>query len=229
MKEMLPTVQKATPLADQVYRALKEAIVQGRLRPGDRLVEAEVASMLGVSRTPVREAFRRLQQEGFITVEARGAKVSKLTKRDILEIYACRRVLEGLAASLAARNRTEEDLRAMAEALDRAEQAIAGGLLDEAVRWNIAFHDHLIRASGNIHLMRLMDSLRTYAIQYRTVALHLRPRPLSVVEEHRQIYEAIAQGDAPWAEDLMKMHIANDMRTVEEGLPEDEEGRRELP
>ncbi|MDR5703960.1 MAG: GntR family transcriptional regulator, partial [Armatimonadota bacterium] len=166
MKDKIAVIQKAIPLADQVYRALKEAIVQGRFRPGDRLVEAEVANMLGVSRTPVREAFRRLQQEGFITVEARGARVSKLTKRDILEIYACRRVLEGLAANLAARNRTEEDLKAMADALDRAEQAIAAGLLDEAVRWNIAFHDHLIRAGGNLHLMRLMDSLRTYAIQY---------------------------------------------------------------
>jgi|DewCreStandDraft_5_1066085.scaffolds.fasta_scaffold01331_14 DNA-binding GntR family transcriptional regulator len=228
MKDVPAAIQKATPLADQVYRALKEAIVQGRLRPGDRLVESEVASTLGVSRTPVREAFRRLQQEGFLTMEPRGARVTKLTKRDILEIYACRRVLEGLAASLAARNRTEEDLRAMAEALDRAERAIASGLLDEAVRWNIAFHDHLIRAGGNLHLMRLMDSLRTYAIQYRTVALHLRPRPLSVVEEHRRIYEAIVQGDALWAEDLMKMHIANDMRTVEEGLPE-EEGRGDLP
>ena len=220
MKDGIVGVQKAAPLAEQVYRSLREAIVEGRLRPGDRLVESEVASLLGVSRTPVREAFRRLQQEGFITVEGRGAEVTKLTKRDILEIYACRRVLEGLAAHLAARHRTEEDLVAMAEALDRAEQAIAAGCMDEAVRWNIAFHDHLIRAAGNVHLGRLMETLRTYALQYRTVALHLRPRPLSVVEEHRRIYEAIAQGEGPWAEALMKMHIANDMRTVEDGLPD---------
>lgn len=159
---------KPTVLVEQVSRVLREAILEGHLRGGDQLVEAELKEQFGISRSPLREAFRDLEKKGLVEIIPRkGTFVKTITRRDIEEHFPVRSVLEGLAAREAYERLTEEDQEEMALALENMKKAVV--MNDAKSYWehHLVFHEAFIHASGNLLLISLLETLRMHSMWYR--------------------------------------------------------------
>ena len=209
------------PLREIVYETLRDAIRKKIYKPGDRIMESKIADELKVSRTPVREAIRRLEQEGYLfTIYHRGTFVPSVTLRDIEDIYAIRRALEALACSLLA-ERIHDDNEVSAEEpvievvghlrklLDKIAGYIEENDMDGIVETDMAFHDFLYRASNNSRLEGIIFNLRGQLTQYRTVSMSCPGRLEATLDEHRAIVEAIAAGDVESARKAAVVHMKN--------------------
>lgn len=206
-------------LREEVYRNLRERILQGSLPPGTRLVEASLAQQLGTSRTPVREAIHRLEQEGLVRPAGRrGVIVAGLDGADVQEIMGLREVLESHAAGLAAIRITGTDLQALERVLRRAERAVRAGDLPSLLRWNTRFHDGIIAASGSRRLRDLINRLSEVILTYRQLTLQVPGLPERSHQEHVAILEALRRRDQEVAETLMRAHIRGKARTLLEAL-----------
>ena len=195
-------------LAQRVYRQLKAEIQSGALTPGTRLVERTVAREKGVSRTPVREALRRLHDEGLVEYRpGRGMVVVALSTQDLLEIYALREHLEGMAVREAARRLTPRDLQALEELVERAQRAMAAGADEEVRSLNAQFHGVLLRLSGMRHVERLVAALRDRIEFYRRRSLELPGRPAQSLDEHRLLLQSLCYADPDLAEAAMRLHL----------------------
>ncbi|POB10081.1 GntR family transcriptional regulator [Sulfobacillus sp. hq2] len=204
----------AQGLAEEVLERLKQAILDGDLRPGQRLIEHTLANELGVSRTPVREALKHLAAEGLVTVDGRrGLVVSRLSLEVIEEAYMVREVLEGLAARLASEHPYDPaDLQKLQRALDAMEQ---GGLSPKAFdAVHGEFHDTVRNMAHNAYLDRYLGELA--AFRTRMVSLDWIPktRVTRSLEEHRSIYEAIRDGRSDDAERLARQHVASTRKAL---------------
>lgn len=197
------------PLREIVFEAIREAIIQGKLEPGERLMEIQLAEELGVSRTPVREAIRKLELEGFVVmIPRKGAYVAGISLHDITDVFEVRAALESLAAGLAAERITEEEL----EELDRrlvqiAEVSNGKSDLDVVVERDTNFHDVIYKASRNKTLMQILSRLQDQIQRFRTTSLAQPGRTKIAVKEHRQIVDAIANRDVELAQTLAREHI----------------------
>ena len=196
--------------AEDGYARLRDAIVSGRLQPNERLVEAELIGMLGVSRTAVRTALVRLAQEGLVVHERnRGARVRYVDEQEAVEIVLARAALEALAVRQAAENATEsdvEDLRSiLREMRARLDEDDLLGASDE----NAVLHARLLELSGNRTVVRLVSGLKSQLVrfQYRTILVPGRSE--RSFEEHSAIVDAVASGDADVAEAAMRRHLSN--------------------
>ncbi|MFL1462421.1 GntR family transcriptional regulator [Roseococcus sp. DSY-14] len=194
--------------AEAVHRALRAQVVAGALLPGAVVTETELAGRLGVSRTPVREALLRLQEEGWVEIRARrGIRIRPAAPEDMRDIYAALVALEGAAAMAAARqpNRAAwaERMEAETEAM---RAALAGGDLPGWAMADGRFHALLLAAAGNAHLARLAAALADHADRARALTLPLRPRPDSSVAEHGAITAALRAGMAETAREAVTRH-----------------------
>jgi len=192
--------------ADYVFRTLRDAIREGRLKQGERLREEDVAQRLGVSRTPVREALRQLAARGLVAdAPGRGLLVVELSKRQVSELYAMRRMLEGAAARFAAQHASAGE----AEMLRRlaAECRDARGPAKMAQR-NRAFHQAIYEAAHNRYLQRALDDLGNALALLPGTTFGQRGRAATAYAEHRAIADAIAGRDADAAEAAARDHIA---------------------
>ncbi|MFC8511295.1 GntR family transcriptional regulator [Streptomyces sp. NPDC057411] len=199
-----PTAPEGGWLRDQVCEGLRDRIITGRLKPGDRLVEREVAEDFGVSRVPVREAIRILIGEGFLqTVSQRRIVVREMTRQDVDNLFDMREALEVLAVRRASERATLTELDALARLLARARAATDSGGPEELSRANAAFHAHIVRMSRNDLLVTALESLEG---RLRWLFQQI-DEPESLWEEHRLLYEAIAAGDADAAEDYALHHV----------------------
>jgi DNA-binding GntR family transcriptional regulator len=209
---MTPAVSPLTRrrLVDEATRALREAILSGRLPSGTRLRQAELAARLAISRTPIREALGRLQQEGLVEIlPAAGVRVAVLNLTEAAELYDVREVLDGLAARLAARRADatargalDKSLARMAHCLERA----------ESNQWfpaHVAFHDAIFRAAGNARLQAMSSVVRLSIRHFHPLLLRTANRLEDALREHRGIFEAIAARDEIAAERLARAHIAS--------------------
>jgi DNA-binding GntR family transcriptional regulator len=197
--------------AETAYAVLREAIVTNTLKPGTRLRADDLAGQLGVSKTPVREALRKLQAESLVTMQPGNVlTVKSIGEQELLEIYYTREALEGMAARLAAQNATEEDLAALRHAYAR--HVLAAQEKDGGPVWRSTDEDfHLIigRASKNPTLIQLLcEDFYQLVRFYRTQLVHIRGRGERTVAEHRRILEAIEDRDGDLAELQMRRHIA---------------------
>jgi DNA-binding GntR family transcriptional regulator len=193
---------------DTVADILREAVLDGVLQPSTWLREKELAQELSVSRTPVREALRRLAAEGLVTIVAnQGAMVASMTIEDILEVYAVRENLEGLAARLAARRRSPEDLERLEDALELMRRVIADGRTSELASLNLAFHKVIREASANRLLERFLGQVEHAVRRFGATTFQVPGRAEEAVEEHGRIVEAIAAGDTEEAERLALDHM----------------------
>ncbi|MBP2651066.1 MAG: rspR 3 [Firmicutes bacterium] len=198
------------PLWEVVSEALREAIVTELLKPGERLMEIQLAEELGVSRTPVREAIRRLELEGFlVTVPRRGTYVSNLSIRDVNEVFEIRTALDVLAAELAAERITEEELERMERLLVQISEHIDSGDVDKIVEADGKFHDILYQASRNDRLVGIINNLREQFTRFRAISMAYPGRLKNTLEEHRRLVEAIAQRDAELAKEYAREHMEN--------------------
>lgn len=207
------------PLRELVLTSLREAIFNGTLKPRERLMEVQLAQELGVSRTPVREALRKLEQEGFINIIPRkGAYVAELSLKDIEDVFEIRIALEGLAASLCAERITGEELRELERLLLAKEIYIQHQDLQQVVVVDGDFHATLYQGSHNARLKNILENLRDQIQRYRTTSLSFPGRMDISLKEHRQILQAITKGDGVKASLLLQEHLQNTKKTLLEFL-----------
>lgn len=189
-----------------LYERLRTAIMNGEMRPGTPLVETAMAKAFGVSRTPVREALRHLEQDGIVQRVGRQLVVRVTTPEEVLEIYDCRVVLEGMAAQWAARHRTDYDLALLERSLTLMAQQQDRTPV-EMVRTNQIFHDQLWISSHNSTLCDLLDRLEVHIRRYPEPTVSQPGRWETAMAEHRAILDAIRQRDAELAGQLSSAHM----------------------
>lgn len=203
-------VENLRPLRELVFEALREAIVNGTLAPGERLMEVQLAEELGVSRTPVREAIRRLELEGYVVmVPRKGAYVASMSAKDVADVFEIRTALEGLAAELAAERITEEELEELERKLHYVALRVEEGDLEKLVEADTEFHDLLYRASRNQRLVQIIGNLREQIQRFRAASLATPGRMQETLEEHKKIVEAVAKRNGALARRLAEEHIEN--------------------
>ncbi|PVE64474.1 GntR family transcriptional regulator [Priestia megaterium] len=209
---------KKVNLYEQVYLSIKNSIIQGEFRPGEKLTEAKLSKVLNASRTPIRDALRKLEQEGLVTFyPSQGVEVSSLSAETITSLYECRAVLEGLATRKAIENMSGDNLDTLEESIILAKRYFEKKDLDKVVEKNTLFHDTIIQLSKNAPLIQMMDNIRTQILRYRIITSSIGFRP-TFLEDHWNIYKAIKEGDSEKADTLMKQHILDDLSTILEGL-----------
>lgn len=212
------------PLREVVCETLRDAIRKGVLKPGERLMEIQLAEELGVSRTPVREAIRKLELEGYvIMMPRRGTYVANLSIRDVNEVFEIRMCLESLASGLAAERITEEELESLQRLLVQIGEYMERGDMDKIVETDMEFHDLLYQASRNTCLVGIIFNLREQLTRFRTKSMSFPGRLAATLEEHRNIVEAIAQGDVKAARKAAEIHMERSEQTLlasMEGLKE---------
>ncbi len=218
MTSQLP--QRSKPLYEQTYSALRSAILSGEISVDERLIESQLAQRFQVSRTPVREAIRRLQQENLLASDGDGALyITKLSLHDAIKLYDCRIALEQLSVVGACENATTEQLKAIEQTLVQAESLAQQGhkqLQDKLLDLNFDFHRLIAQSSDNPWLVPLLDRLSNHTRLLRTQTLQTEPDITNIHSEHRQVYEAIAHRDAPAAVKYITHHLtASQQRIVE--------------
>ena len=200
---------KTTSLADQVFEKLENDIIQGVYPKGEILTELKLVEQLGVSRTPIREALRRLEQERLIADAGKGSIVLGITEDDLLDIMNIRQRVEALAAYYATVNMTDEGRFELAHIVDLQEFYFNKGDMDHLRRVDDEFHDAICRLSKRNVITDTLVPLHRKTRRYRRIALENRERTAQSMGEHRQIYEAIVSGDAELARQLTAKHIEN--------------------
>ncbi len=215
-RRLLPVkLDSYKPLREVVYETLREAIKTGGLTPGERLMEIQLAEELGVSRTPVREAIRKLELERFVVmIPRRGTYVANLSLKDINEVFEIRAALDGLAAGLAAERITEEELEQLERLLVEISEHIDQHDNEKIVATDEAFHDILYRASRNERLVGIIYNLREQFTRFRSVSINYPGRLQNTLEEHRQLVEAIARREPDMAQQKAREHIENAEQTL---------------
>ena len=215
-RKLLPIVLDGyKPLRDVVFETLRDAIITQVLKPGERLMEIQLADEMGVSRTPVREAIRKLELEGLvIMVPRKGAYVAGVSMKDIHEVYEVRAALEMLAVSLAAERITDEELDALERQVLRESEAEASEDTDEHTLDNIVyidttFHDIIYQAANNQRLVQFLNILQEQLQRFRAASLSRPGRSKTALEEHKQIIEALSERNGELAAKLAKEHIDN--------------------
>jgi DNA-binding GntR family transcriptional regulator len=196
------------PSSERVYRRMKEMIISGELPPHTRLVELQFASEFGVSRTPVREALKRLTADKLVHADpVRGLVVHEPEPHEIQDVYLVRDVLEGLATRLAAQRITDEELQRLRAILDSMHEGLEQGETPIVVNANMAFHDVIYRAAGNATLRRLARDLSDFVRRFSTEAFSSGPRVTTVFDEHEQILKALEAHDPQAAELASTRHL----------------------
>jgi len=207
------------PLRELVLDAIRDAIIKGSLQPRERLMEIQMAEELGVSRTPIREALRKLELEGFIVmVPRKGAYVADLSFKDIADVFEIRAALEGLAAGLAAERITEEELEEMERLLVEKREAISNGDILRLVEVDTSFHELMYKASRNERLGVIISNLREQIQRLRKTSLSYPGRMKESLNEHKKIAEAIQSRDVQLARQLAQEHIENAENILIESL-----------
>ena len=185
------------PLRDVVFENLRTAILEGNLKAGQRLMEVQLAEQLGVSRTPIREAIRKLELEGLVVMLPRkGAYVANMSFKDLIDVLEIRASLEGLAASLAAERRNDEDIIDLEKLAKEFETCVRETNIEGVLKTDIDFHEKIFMMANNKKLYQLITSLWEQVHRFRVTYVSDYDASLSLVEEHNKILQAIKDGDS---------------------------------
>lgn len=207
------------PLRELVCETIRQAIIDGTFSPGERLMEIQMADEMGVSRTPVREAIRKLELEGFVVmIPRRGTYVADISIKDITEIYEIRTSLDVLAAGLAAERITDEELETLNRLLVEIGQHINDKNMEKIVEADTAFHDVLYQASRNERLCSIINNLREQLTGIRGRSMSYPGRLIETMDEHRSLIDCIASRDVERAQDAARVHIENAEHTLMKSL-----------
>ena len=200
---------KSVSLADQVFDKLENAILVGEYPKGEVLTELKLSETLGVSRTPIREALRRLEQENIITMSTKGAVVLGISPEDIEAIYEMRVRIEGYAARCAAEKASDEEIKALFDIVELQEFYIHKEDAQQIMDCDSKFHRMLYKMSGSVPIYSTLSELHKKIIKFRRVSVEMSERARRSNEEHRAIYDAIASRNGDLAETLTVKHIEN--------------------
>lgn len=196
------------PLRDVVFENLRTAILEGNLKAGKRLMEVQLAEQLGVSRTPIREAIRKLELEGLVVMLPRkGAYVANMSFKDLIDVLEIRASLEGLAASLASERLRDEDIVELERVAKEFEKSVRETDIDTVLKKDVEFHEKIFLMANNKKLYHLITSLWEQVHRFRVTYVSNYEASLSLVDEHNRILEAIKSGDSELAKKYATEHI----------------------
>ena len=203
------------PLRDVVFNTLRQAILRGELQPGERLMEIQLAQRLGVSRTPVREAIRKLELEGLVLmIPRRGAEVAEITRQDLEDVLEVRAALEELAVKDACEHITDEQLQDLKKAANEFKRSLEGTDLVACAEADIHFHEIIYAATNNKRLVQMLNNLREQMYRYRMENLKDKRTYRTLVEEHDAIRRALKKHDKEKAGAAINVHIENQRRSI---------------
>jgi len=202
-------------LSQKVYRALKIEIIKGSLKPGTKLSEGKIAEQMGVSRTPVREALRKLAAEGFVKISPnQGVVVSNASVEDVQEVLQIRGVLEGLAARLATKRINEEEIKELEKYQKRMEHYTNKDNVLAFSEMDAEFHELILNICGNNRLIQIRENLSDQAHRYRIRSLSVPGRLKYSFKEHQEIVEALKRKNTKQADRLSQKHIENVLKNI---------------
>lgn len=211
------------PLRDVVFNTLREAILKGDLKPGERLMELQLAAQLGVSRTPIREAIRMLEQEGLaVTVPRKGAEVAKMTLKGMEDVLEIREALDILACQLACERISQEQLALLEEKKKAFETSLKSGNVRKIAETDVAFHDVIYDATGNPKLVNMLNNLREQIYRYRVEYLKREENYPKLIKEHNEIYTSLANRSKKDATASIREHVINQAIAVKEVIMQQE-------
>ncbi|MFO8061048.1 MAG: GntR family transcriptional regulator [Bacillota bacterium] len=201
-------LEKVPPLYQRAYEALREALLQGELKPGQRLTEAGVAEWLNISRTPVREAFRQLHREALLEVSHQGRiRVPAIRKQDIHDFFECRTALETTAVANAVLNAQDGDVDRLRRILELTEASSAAGDAAQVMHQNWLFHEFIIELSGNVRMLELLEHVWTRILLIRASIPRDPGMSRALVGEHRRIFRAVEARDVGSAVEQLREHL----------------------
>jgi DNA-binding GntR family transcriptional regulator len=196
-------------LREIVYEELKRQIMVGEIAPGTRMMEVELAEEMGVSRTPVREAIRKLEKEGLVTIEPRrGAYASDISAKDMVDILEVRQDLEGMAAGIAAQKITDEGRIELENIARKYKDSVDREDIEEIIKNDEAFHKYIVSLSGNKTLIKMVSQVQELALRFRYIYYEDFSRFKNQPSEHQAIVDAIAGGDVAGARKYAEEHLA---------------------
>ena len=203
------------PLRDVVFNTLRQAILRGELKPGERLMEIKLANKLGVSRTPIREAIRKLELEGLVLIiPRRGAEVAQITEKSLRDVLEVRRSLEALSVRLACERMGAQGLSELKKAEEDFEKVLGHDDITVVAEADVAFHDVIYLATDNQRLIQLLSNFREQMYRYRAEYLKRKECHPKRLEEHREIIRAIENSEVEQATRITCQHIDNQVKRV---------------
>lgn len=222
MKDLMQQyMDEYLPLRDVVFKTLRQGILTGELKPGERLLEMHLAQRLGVSRTPIREAMRKLELEGLVVmVPRRGAEVANISSKTLKDVLEVRDALDSLAVELACERITQEGLEELRQACDAFARTTREKELDatKIAKADVALHDVIVRATGNERLQQMISNLSEQMYRYRFEYIKDASFHARLIEEHERLYEYIRLGDKQKAVEEVTKHIHNQLTSIMEHL-----------
>ena len=209
------------PLRDVVFNTLREAILKGELQPGERLMELQLAAKLGVSRTPIREAIRMLEQEGLaVTMPRKGAEVARMTLKDMEDVLEVREALDELAAKIACDKITDQQLEKLLIIKDEFVKSMESSDVKKIAEADVKFHDVIYEATDNAKLVNLLSNLREQIYRYRVEYLKNEDNYPTLIKEHEEIFKALKARDKEKVTKAMHTHVANQATAVKAVIQE---------
>ena len=213
--ELKMDVNDYLPLRDVVFNTLRQAILRGEMEPGERLMEIQLADKLGVSRTPIREAIRKLELEGLvIMIPRKGAEVAHITEKDMRDVLEVRAALEELAATLACRNVTQEHIEELKMANKRFEAAIISKDVVAIVDADVNFHDIIYAMTDNQRLIQIINNLREQMYRYRLEYVKDARAHSILISEHKDIIDKLSKKDEENTKIVIRQHITNQEKGI---------------
>lgn len=203
------------PLREVIFNTLREAIIVGELKPGERLMEVKLADKMGVSRTPVREAIRKLELEGLVEMLPRkGAHVADLSVKDIINVLEVRSTLDGLASSLSAARITDDEIKELKHVLAQFATHVEKDNLQGVIKKDVEFHGIIYRSSRNEKLIQISNNLREQVQRFRVIYIKDFSSSKDLIREHTEIFDAIAGRDADAAMKCAQKHIKKQEESI---------------
>lgn len=210
------------PLRDVVFNTLRQAILKGELKPGERLMEIALANRLGVSRTPVREAIRMLELEGLvIMIPRKGAQVAQITEQDLNDVLEVRLGLEELAVRFACERITDEEIQELGIAVQEFEKKMAENDLSAQAEADVKVHEIIYSATHNRRLVQIINNIREQMYRYRIEYLKDVESRKTLVKEHYELWEALKRRDAECAVEKICVHIRNQQEAIRRSLEQE--------
>ncbi|MCI6121654.1 GntR family transcriptional regulator [Lachnospiraceae bacterium HCP28S3_F9] len=203
------------PLRDVVFNTLRQAILRGELKPGERLMEIQLANKLGVSRTPIREAIRKLELEGLVLmIPRKGAEVADITEKSLRDVLEVRKALEELAVQLTCDKITKEQIRELEQAAEQFKKTLKSNDITEIAEADVRFHDIIYLATDNQKLILLLNNLREQMYRYRIEYLKRADKYSQLLAEHEEIIRHIEKKQKKEAAEIVCKHIDNQVAAV---------------
>lgn len=219
--ELKVNMNEYLPLRDVVFNTLRQAILKGELEPGERLMEIQLADRLGVSRTPIREAIRKLELEGLVLmIPRKGAEVAKISEKSLRDVLEVRRSLEELAIELACQRMTDEDMEKLEESQQAFQAAIQAGDAMSIAESDEHYHDIIYNGTGNSRLVQILYNLREQMYRYRLEYIKDADKRQILLVEHEHILKAIKERHVAAAKAAAREHIDNQEITVSRNIKE---------